>query len=525
MSHSIRPRTLWRSIVAVLFAVFASSSQALDLSVTAIGGDTSRALLGDGTDVIVGIIDSGVDETHPAFAGLDSLGRARMVAEANFVPTEPGNTGDDVHGHGTWVASVTLGDDPANIYDGLATDARFVNARVLSSSNGFDTTAWVENGIGFAIDNGAHVLNLSLNTFATLNQGTLDMDQMLDWAAEHRGVIAAVCNGNVSQAQGGDPSTRAPGGAFSVISVGRTDIDFDQVHSGSSIGPTDDGRIKPEVVGPGTSITMANDDWETQTDWTSASGCSFATPHAAGLLAQVIDYGMTNGLSTSPLVTKAALLNSADKSVLDIDGDPWAPNASGDVSGVFTVTSPLDAHSGSGQIDGARLAEQYIAGEQAAGTVGEVGWDLGEVADAQFVDYQINGDLLVGSELTATLTWFRHMSMIDDGDGMLDAGDSFSQAESLDNLDLQVFRNGTLIAESVSTVDNLEQLHLIVDQQTNYTLRVLGTDVVGSGITEEYALAWHAVIVPEPQSVALALAAFTLAGVYVAFARRRSSHQ
>ena len=119
----------------------APCAHALNLSVPAVGGDLSRTLLGDGTGVIVGVIDSGVDDTHPALTGLDSLGQPRMLAEQNFVGTEPANTGEDVHGHGTWVASVILSDD--SLHTGMAPDARFVNARVLDSGNGFPSDAQV----------------------------------------------------------------------------------------------------------------------------------------------------------------------------------------------------------------------------------------------------------------------------------------------------------------------------------------------------------------------------------------------
>lgn len=487
----------------------------LDLSVPHVNGDDSRLLLGDGTGVIVGVIDSGVDDTHPGLAGVDSLGNPRMVAEGNFVPTEPANTGDDVAGHGTWVASVVLGKDPDNVYLGMATDARFINARVLNSGNSFSTTSWVENGIGFAVDNGAHVLNLSLNTSATFNQGTLDMDQMLDWVAEHRGVVAAVCNGNISQSQSGDPNTRAPGGAFNVLSVGRTDADFDQVHSGSSVGPTDDNRSKPDLVAPGTSITMANDDWETQTDWTSASGCSFATPHVAGLLAQQIDYGMTHGLSTSPLVTKATVLNSSSKEVLDKDGNDWEPSGSAVVDDVLTVTAPLNYHSGAGQIDGLSLYEQYSPGQQGPGLVDPVAWDLGAVSEGERVDYTIDGIVPAGVPLTATLTWFRHMNRTDLGDPGLDAADSFSLAELVDDLSLEVYHNGTLIAESISTVDNLEHLSLVTTAAGQYTLSVFGADLFGAP-SEAFGLAWSTTI-PEPTT----LVAMLMAAVPAIQLRRR----
>jgi len=71
-----------RCLVALaLVLTFSIPAWALDGSVPGIHGDLSRAVLGDGTGVVVGIIDSGVDDTHPALTG-------RMDAEQNFVTSE-----------------------------------------------------------------------------------------------------------------------------------------------------------------------------------------------------------------------------------------------------------------------------------------------------------------------------------------------------------------------------------------------------------------------------------------------------
>ncbi len=488
-------------VLALLTAFPVASVSALDTSVAYVNGDASRALLGDGTGVVVGIIDSGVDHMHPALAGIDSLGNSRLVAQANFVPTEPGSTGDDLFGHGTEVASVVLGADPSNLFSGLATDARYVNARVLDVDNLFDTTDWVRNGVGFAVDHGAQILNLSLNTFAPRNTGRIDrLDFMLDWLAEHRGVIATVSAGNIDQAQNNDPSVRSPAGAFNLISVGRTDSGFSRIHSDSAIGLTGDGRSKPELSAPGTSIRMANADWENGGLWRTDSGTSFASPHAAGLLAQQIDFGMANGYDTSPLVTKATLLNSAQKNVLDKDGNAWEPSASGFPNGVYTVTLPLDNHSGAGQLDGVALYEQYAPGEQGPGVVDGQAWDLGSVGADTPVDYVIGADVAAGVRFTATLTWLRHIQRFDRGAVGLDAADTFSSV-SIDDLDLQVFRDGILIAESVSTVDTVEHLSFITDAQGRYTVRVLGTELF-DGVNEVYGLAWSTTTVAESGNAA-----------------------
>jgi hypothetical protein len=494
--------TIGRITIPLMLCALAAEAWALDASVPGIEGDISRALLGDGTGVVVGIVDSGVDDTHPALAGVDSLGNLRMLAEANFVTTEPANTGDDVFGHGTWVTSTVLSDD--GTYTGMAPDARFINARVLNNGNSFFTDTWVRNGVGYAVDQGANIINLSLNFFAPTSSGNSQLDLMIDWAAYARGISTTIAAGNISGGNGSQ-AVRGPGSAYNGITVGRTTADLSKVHTDSAVAYTADGRMKPDVVAPGSGLTLANDDWEgVASDWdTGLNGTSFAAPHVAGLLAQLLDAGTTLGYSTNPLVVKAAIMNSAGKSVLDRSFNPWAPASVANVAGVTTVSQPLDTDSGAGLINGLATAEQYLAGELSPGFVASIGWDLNAVAGGQFVDYIIDPGLAAGSALTATLTWHRHVGLSDNGNGAVDAGDTFFLEQALSNLNLQVLRNGTLVAQSVSTVDNVEHLFFDIDRSARYTLRVIGATVGGG--SEQFALAWRGVALPEPASFVLVL--------------------
>jgi len=487
--------TAWKSALALILCAAATSSVwALDGSVPAIHGDVSRSLLGDGTGVIVGIVDSGVDELHPALAGADSLGNPRLVAKANFA------AGTILHGHGTWVASAALSSDAT--FTGMAPDAGFVSARVLDSGNGFSSDTQVRHGIGFAIDQGADILNLSLNFFAPVSNGLQQMDLMLDWAAYSRGISCAVCVGNISTGNSSQ-QVRSPGSAFNGVTVGRTTANFSRVHTDSANAFTADGRMKPDVVAPGSALTLANDLWETQADWDNGlNGCSFATPHVAGLMAQQLEAGAFYGLSTDPLVVKATIMNSASK-VLDKQGNAWEPASSNNMLGVFSTAQPLDSHSGAGQVDGLALAAQYLAGEKSPGLVDPIGWDLHSVGAGQFVDYVIDPNLLFGTTLSATLTWYRHVGRNDNGNGLVDAGDSFFTTQALSNLSLQVLQDGNLIAQSVSTVDNVEHLYFDVDRSAQYKLRVFGTNVFGG--SEQFALAWFGTAVPEPGCFGLIL--------------------
>jgi len=507
--------TVGRGAVTLFVCALAAPVWALNGSVPGIQGDISRTLLGDGTGVVIGIVDSGVDDTHPALAGLDSLGNARMVAEANFVTTEPANTGDDVFGHGTWVTSTVLSRDAT--YTGMAPDTRFINARVLNISNGFPNDTPVRNGIGYAIDQGADILNLSLNFFSPNSSGFSQLDLMVDWAAYDRGISTAISSGNISGGNG-SPAVRGPGSAFNGITVGRTIADLSKVSIDSAGAFTADGRMKPDVVAPGTLLTLANDDWEgAAADWDGGlNGTSFAAPHVAGLMAQMLEAGTTLGFSTDPLVVKATILNSANKNVLDRDFNPWEPGNVATIAGVRTVSQPLDTHSGAGLINGLATAQQYLAGEMAPGFVDSIGWDLHSITAGEFVDYVIDPNLVTGSTLSATLAWYRHVGRVDNGNGLIDALDSFSLQQSLSDLNLQVLRNGNLVAESISGVDNVEHLFLDIEQSSRYTLRVFGSSVFGG--SERFALAWHGVAVPEPATFSLFAA---VVGLSVLCNRRR----
>jgi hypothetical protein len=243
------------------------------------------------------------------------------------------------------------------------------------------------------------------------------------------------------------------------------------------------------------------------------NGTSFSAPMVAGMMAQQIDYGRAHGLSTNPLVIKATLMNSADQ-VLEKNGAAWHPNASSVVGGVLQVTSPLDTDSGAGQINGLRLFEQYSAGQQGPGSVNSVGWDLHTIVGVSSLSYTINAPLAAGSLLDVTLDWLRHVTWTDtNGNGIPDGADSFTQSEALDNLDLTLLVNGTPVAKSMSTVDNVQHLDFPITQNGVYTIQIDRLDVPGSGSDELYGLAWNVAAVPEPATIILACCGLVAVGL------------
>ena len=493
----------WKWILCVCTLTLGWGNQglmAIDRAIPAIRGDVSRAKLGDGTGVVIGVVDSGVDSNHPALRGVDSLGRPRLVAQENFVVSEPRNTGNDVFGHGTKVLSAAVSSDAR--YTGMAPDARYVNSRVLDSSNRFPNDQPIKDGIGFALENGADILNLSLNFTAPNSNGNSQLDLMVDWAAYDRGVSSAICVGNVGSEADAYKRVRGPGSTFNGIAVGRTTASFTRVDPLSATATTSDGRMKPDLVAPGDNLTLANNNWEgIASDWTTSNnGCSYAAPLISGMLAQQIEAGKSRGWNTSPLVLKTTLMSSTDE-VLNGQGSYWRPALLTLQDGVLKSTQPLDTQSGAGQVRGDWLAEQYLAGERAPGVVPSRGWDFSSVTNGQSMDYVIDNALIAGGTLTVALAWHRHVGRIDDGDGVIDAGDVFTQIQELSELNLQVLKNGDPIAISMSPVDNVQFLRLENLEQGQYTLRVQAEHVaLGS---EDYAISWSGVAVPEPSSLLL----------------------
>ncbi|MGH7179531.1 MAG: S8 family peptidase [Tepidisphaeraceae bacterium] len=492
-------------IMTVMLCALAGPAVAAGPDVVRINGDDARTFFGPGTGIKIGIIDSGVDPTHPALSGTVTGGLPRLVSQANFVPTEPGNTGQDIVGHGTAVAGCILSRDAT--FFGVATDARYINARVLDSNNVYDDEHTVANGTCFALASGANLLNLSLGNFGGNTSGNSHLSLMCDYISFGLRVPITISAGNDGNT--GNPRPRGPGDAFNVFSVGATEYSaYSKVVNFSSYGPTTDLRSKPDLVAPGDLINVPNTNWETEPDFFTWGGTSFAAPNVAGILAAQMQYGADHGLSRDPLVLKATMLNSAEK-VNDRVNAPWAPGAATTTAGVFEATRPINRSAGAGQVDGMRLYQQYSVGEHEAGAVPALGWDFDAATGVTQIDYHL-GALVAGTSLTATLAWYRHVAWIDDGNDVLDGNDSFSALVPLENLNFQVYRDDVLIAQSVSGADNLEHLYLANVLAGEYLLRVL--KATGADTTEEYAFAWFGTGVPEPAMLApLCLAALCAA--------------
>ncbi len=82
----------------------------------------------------------------------------------------------------------------------------------------------------------------------------------------------------------------------------------------SSFGPTDDGRIKPDIMAHGVAVTSLRNSSNTATG--PKSGTSMASPAVAGMAALLTEQATTLGLTLKPAAIKALLLQSAQ----DVNG-------------------------------------------------------------------------------------------------------------------------------------------------------------------------------------------------------------
>ncbi|GIE91699.1 Subtilase family protein [Actinoplanes regularis] len=247
----------------------------LDVSVPQIGAPAAWQTGLDGTGVTVAILDSGIDATHPDFAG-------KIVANENF--TADPNT-DDVVGHGTHVASIIAGSGAKSggKYKGVAPGAKLAIGKVCETE--FCDESAILAGMQWAAKT-APVINISLGGGDSPSIDPLEQ-AVNDLTAAH-GSLFVIAAGN----SGGTATVGSPGSADSALTVGAVD-DKDQLADFSSRGPrVGDDAIKPDITAPGVDIVAAgatNGQIGTPAadGYVSLSGTSMATPHVAGAAAIV----------------------------------------------------------------------------------------------------------------------------------------------------------------------------------------------------------------------------------------------
>jgi hypothetical protein len=238
-----------------------------------------------GASVVLAMFDSGFDKNHNANSLLVRIGERDFIFHDGNTSNEPGdNTAQWEHGTGCW--SVAGGYYPNNVV-GPAFNSRFILAKTedIRSETPIEEDNWVA-AAEWADSLGADVISSSLAyrdfdgtaddyPFTALDGYTTVVAQGAIMAAR-RGIVVATATGNSGPAPS---SLWSPADADSILGVGSVNA-VDVVSGFTGRGPTADGRIKPDVVAQGESVTWAIAG--TTSTVGPASGTSLATPLVAG---------------------------------------------------------------------------------------------------------------------------------------------------------------------------------------------------------------------------------------------------
>jgi len=276
--------------------------------------DEAHAFSEGDSAITVAILDTGVDLTHPEYRdvllpGYDFVdildGAQEFIGDylgADAIP-------EDEVGHGTHVAGV-IAAQGKNMPRGVVPRCRILPVRVLAAMSkdgrrvGAGLVENINNGVKWAIDHGAHVINMSLGVRNT--GGGLPHKEVIDYAQRH-GVTVVAASGN-----DGRQELYYPGAFPSVIAVGAAD-DNGNVAEFSTFGD------HVSFIAPGVDVYSSS----LQDGYAFSTGTSHAAPFVTGAIALMKSYARAQGRELGDQQVKHVLKHTSDK----VDRDFKNPKA------------------------------------------------------------------------------------------------------------------------------------------------------------------------------------------------------
>ncbi len=267
-----------------------------------------------GQGITICVMDAGFNRlSHVAF---DSM---NIIAAWDFVNNDP-NVGDQADSgsgtHGTMTLSTIGGYDPGHLI-GPAFNASYILAKTenTDSETPLEEDNWIA-AMEWADSIGVDVTSTSLSytdfdppwpsyTWEDMDGNTTIITNGADYAA-HLGIVVVNSAGNY-----GDNTSHntlgAPADGDSVIAAGAVGYSGSRA-SFSSVGPTVDGRVKPDIMALGSGNVVASP--YSDNTYTSASGTSFSCPLSAGVAALILCANPT----LTPMQVRDAMRETASQS-------------------------------------------------------------------------------------------------------------------------------------------------------------------------------------------------------------------
>src|SRR3989344_2769912 len=235
-------------------------------------------------NVDIAIVDTGVNYNHPDL-------QSKIVFSVNCTLTNcPSGQTTDPDGHGTHVAGIAAAVTNNNLgIAGVSWNSRIMSIKVLDDT-GRGYYSWITNGIIWAVDNGAEIINLSLG--GTSYSSTLENAVNYAWS---KGVLITAASGN-----SGTSKPFYPAYFQKVMAVAATSSN-DAKASFSNYGTWVD------VAAPGVSIISTY-----KNGYEYLSGTSMSTPFVSGLAALVI--------SQNPSFTNSQVREKIETTSIELPG-------------------------------------------------------------------------------------------------------------------------------------------------------------------------------------------------------------
>ena len=268
-----------------------------------------------GAQIRVAVLDTGVYGDHPALEGrvsdfvmIDPLGR-RITTNPSF----------DGGQHGTHVCgTIAGGKTPEGVSIGVAPAADLLVASVLI---GDATLLTLMEGISWAVEKGAHILNMSLgfSYYEPL------FAEIFDILMHDYGILPVVAIGNENHG-----NSSSPGNAHSAFAVGavekvpRSKTEVAAFSSGASLvfpGQKVAVVTKPDVVAPGTQVYSCippEKRPDGSYEYTIMDGTSMAAPHVAGAVALL--------MAAQPDAPITAIIEALKQTAKHPAGDRYRPD-------------------------------------------------------------------------------------------------------------------------------------------------------------------------------------------------------
>ncbi len=262
-----------------------------------------------GKNVLIAVIDAGFKNVDQLVPFKKLMKDKQILSSYDFVEKEEEVFDDDPHG--TAVLSCMAAQQPGVIW-GTATNAQYILLRSENAANEYlvEEYFWAL-AAEYADSAGADIINSSLgytkhdeksmgHKYGELDGKTTLITRAAEIATS-KGILVLVSAGN----EGDDPwrQISAPADAPHVLTVGAVDK-FNAYAGFSSVGPTADKRIKPDVSTLGKGVTLLAADGKVF----EGNGTSYSCPLIAGVAAQLLELAPR---SSAEKIKEALMLSSS----------------------------------------------------------------------------------------------------------------------------------------------------------------------------------------------------------------------